>query len=146
MAVPGIRQHGEKTVRAEMRNWSRYEHPQQGGRSENAWAVGSSRKADRDRHALHEMLGTSKTRTGYLGYGTWTDRAVTQCLRSLHVRGHTCSLRPRTSTRGGRKGCKTRCDVTSHFSNRLQEKKLQPAKKYDMENDKIHAICEPYVR
>ena len=73
------------------------------------------------------------------GCGTWTDRAVMQCLRSLHMRGHACTLRSLTSPRGGRKGGARRGVTspkshTSHFASRLQEKQLQLEKKYDMEN------------
>ena len=74
-----------------------------------------------------------------------------QQVRSLHVRGHTCTLRPLTSPRGGRKGGATSGVTsskshTSNFANRLQEKTLQSTKEYGMEKVKIHDIHEPYVR
>ena len=88
--------------------------------------VGVERLGGRDPEDEPTEIGKRSTtqrmmqyeRMANLGCGTWTDRAVTPCVRSLHVRGHTCSLRPLTSPRGGCKGGETRCDVieVAHFA------------------------------
>ena len=54
------------------------------------------------------------------------------------------------ATQTSRGGCKRGhgkgvTSHSSHFASRLQEKQLQLEKKYDMEKDKIHNICEPCV-
>ena len=132
-----------------MMKWSRYEHPHQGRRKDNAWAVGFHVIAKHDIASEAQRKKRCRCRKRRLRsqavQGADWRRVLTYdvntCLGGIHV--HSDHSRARVVVvKGAREGVTS---APSHFASRLQEKQLQLEKKYDMEKDKIHNIYKPYV-